>query len=281
MNIKLVLKKLLGCLFRPSREDQYYFLRELRPLLKVRDLNGFLATMPFRDWYKTLQIDVPFNQVVVVISPHPDDELFGCGGTLLQMQQKGCSIHVIYVTTGDPEKAEMIHKESEQVCQKMEWTGHYLRFWPKHIPLTASSELEKIVKIIDPDIMFLPFFLDDNNDHKRVNEIITKITSLKDRITVWAYQVYSFAPLNTVVDITAEMEQKSNVCEIYQSVSGARDWVHYIRGANAIMSRYISSKKPAYGECFLVIEFDAYIEVVQEYFRQVKQNCYSIKNYWD
>jgi len=237
--------------------------------------------MPFRDWYKTLQVNVPSNQTVVVIAPHPDDELFGCGGTLLQMQQKGCSIHVIYVTTGGPEKAEMIHRESEQICQQMGWVGHYLRFRPKHIPLSASSELEKIVKIIDPDIMFLPFFLDDNNDHKRVNEVVSHAINLKGRITVWAYQVYTFAPLNTVIDITDEIEQKISVCKIYQSVSGNRDWVHYIRGANMVMSRYISGKKPTYGECFLVIGFDVYVDLAREYFRQVKQNCYSIKYYWD
>lgn len=38
---------------------------------------------------------------VLVIAPHPDDEIIGCGGTMAQHVEKGDRIFVIYVTSGE------------------------------------------------------------------------------------------------------------------------------------------------------------------------------------
>ncbi len=37
---------------------------------------------------------------VVVLAPHPDDEVFGCGGTLAQMAATGAEIEIIVFTDG-------------------------------------------------------------------------------------------------------------------------------------------------------------------------------------
>jgi LmbE family N-acetylglucosaminyl deacetylase len=38
---------------------------------------------------------------VVVFSPHPDDELIGCGGTLIDHVKKGDNVIVVYITSGE------------------------------------------------------------------------------------------------------------------------------------------------------------------------------------
>ncbi len=37
---------------------------------------------------------------VLIIAPHPDDETLGCGGTLAQRIQQGCSVAIVVVTDG-------------------------------------------------------------------------------------------------------------------------------------------------------------------------------------
>jgi len=35
---------------------------------------------------------------IIVFAPHPDDEIFGCGGSILKWMDEGHDLHVIYVT---------------------------------------------------------------------------------------------------------------------------------------------------------------------------------------
>ena len=38
------------------------------------------------------------KKIIFVIAPHPDDEVLGCGGTLLRLNNEGAEIHWIIVT---------------------------------------------------------------------------------------------------------------------------------------------------------------------------------------
>ncbi|WP_420605497.1 PIG-L deacetylase family protein [Novosphingopyxis sp.] len=37
---------------------------------------------------------------MLVIAPHPDDEVFGCGGTIALLHATGCDVHVVVLTDG-------------------------------------------------------------------------------------------------------------------------------------------------------------------------------------
>ena len=50
---------------------------------------------------------------VVVIAPHPDDEVLGVGGLLALLARKGTAIHIIAVTDG-----EASHPSSPTVSQR-------------------------------------------------------------------------------------------------------------------------------------------------------------------
>ena len=41
------------------------------------------------------------NERIIVVSPHADDELFGCGGTLLKYKERGAKIKCVLVTCSD------------------------------------------------------------------------------------------------------------------------------------------------------------------------------------
>ena len=38
---------------------------------------------------------------VLVLSPHPDDDVFGCGGTLIRHVAMGHEVHIVYLCRGD------------------------------------------------------------------------------------------------------------------------------------------------------------------------------------
>src|SRR5258708_3572481 len=62
-------------------------------------------------WLMTTAIAPAFGQKVfppitaddriVVVAPHPDDEVLGAGGLIQQAHAVGAEVHVIYLTSGD------------------------------------------------------------------------------------------------------------------------------------------------------------------------------------
>ena len=45
----------------------------------------------------------------LVIAPHPDDEILGCGGTIARLCAAGVEVHVAIVTRGKPPRFDAAH----------------------------------------------------------------------------------------------------------------------------------------------------------------------------
>jgi len=75
------------------------------------------------------------------------------------------------------------------------------------------------------------------------------------------------------------VEKKRELIRMWKTVSGDRDWAHYILGINASNCRYIGSKKPVYAETFFVVPFEEYMELCALYFSGGAQNVYYRKSY--
>lgn len=81
------------------------------------------------------------NKTVLVVTPHPDDETFSCGGTLARLAANGNNIHVLIYTTdnsgsNDPDMTKdrlkgIRRSEEEEACEilgipkkNITWLGH-------------------------------------------------------------------------------------------------------------------------------------------------------------
>lgn len=117
---------------------------------------------------------------VLVVSPHPDDEVLGVGGTIARLVSEANDVTVTIVTKG----WEPLFPDSqvEQVCAEARSANEILgvkslRFMdlpvtklndePKH---KLNKEFEKLMNEEEPEIVFLPFGGDLQEDHRQVFE---------------------------------------------------------------------------------------------------------------
>ena len=219
---------------------------------------------------------------IAAIAPHPDDEVIGPGGTLLRAISGGAAVTCIFVTDGDApaEQADGRRAEAASAAQGLGIQAVFLGEAPGAIPCheDAAKRLAAAALGANPEVLFVPFLLDDNDDHRRVNELLlaaVRKALLPRDLPVWAYSVYAPLPGNVVVDITDMAERKASAIRLYASQMEKRDWAHFALGVGAVNSRLLpGSPKARYAESFFAMPLGDYAELCVLYFEPDATPCY-------
>jgi LmbE family N-acetylglucosaminyl deacetylase len=170
----------------------------------------------------------------LVISPHPDDETLGCGGTLLKFGKEGNALYWLIITT----IAESLVREKEisVVSNKYNFKDVCnLYLTPTKLDSLPISDLifkiSKYISKIQPEIIFTCSNNDIHSDHHAVfNAVINATKPFKSDYVrkILMYETISetnvvpslfennFYP-NYFVDISEHIEKKLNIMSIYKS----------------------------------------------------------------
>lgn len=179
---------------------------------------------------------------VLVIAPHADDEVLGCGGALLRHRAHGEQLHWLIVTdrktTEGYSEAQVLRREEEirRVRSAFGFSSVVrLGLTPAHLDalplLDIVSGIGRAVKELAPSIVYLPFRGDIHSDHRVVFDAgvaCTKWFRYPSVRRVLCYETISetdmganpeslkFTP-NYFVDIGVHLERKLEICSIYDS----------------------------------------------------------------
>jgi len=178
------------------------------------------------------------NQRILVIAPHPDDEVLGCGGTVVRFAKEGNTIILCVVTKAyTPDwSAEYIQKKSEEIEKSNQKLGItqtiFLDFPTVKLDTIPQKELNDVIfKIINeqkPDILFIPHRGDLNRDHRIVHEAalvasrpyatnVKKILAYETLSeTEWGRSIAQFRP-DVYVDITGYINMKTEAMLIFET----------------------------------------------------------------
>lgn len=115
---------------------------------------------------------------VLIIAPHPDDEVLGCGGVIRKMASQMHDVWILIVSRG---KKSLYSEERIQNVRKEALDAHkilgvkktiFLDFSAPELDLVSISELSRsiseVVTEFNPDTVFLPHRGDIHHDHKAV-----------------------------------------------------------------------------------------------------------------
>ncbi len=188
---------------------------------------------------------IPFNPqgCILILAPHPDDEVFGCGGLIARMCAYGRAPHVVVLTGGDgslQSHGEIPPSEVENVRRiltrrAMDIFGlpsenlHLLDFKDGSISECFKQSsyrkiIEQLIVDIAPDVIFVPHHGEGWPDHLAVREIGIELAP--HGVEVWEYCVWFWYYMQRGIDwtasrvlklTTAELKLKHKAIDIYQS----------------------------------------------------------------
>jgi LmbE family N-acetylglucosaminyl deacetylase len=182
---------------------------------------------------------------LLVLAPHPDDEVIGCGGLIALHVRDRRQVRVAVATDG-AEAGEASVRERESL-RALSLLGHieceFLRFRDRHLAEDSDAleaKLREILSSYKPDLIAVPGPVEIHPDHVALSRafagLIQRDESLFSTLAVARVAFYEVSyPLrpNTLVDITSVAETKYNAIEAHQSQLALRDYVSYARGLNS------------------------------------------------
>jgi LmbE family N-acetylglucosaminyl deacetylase len=216
---------------------------------------------------------------VLIVAPHADDESLGCGGTILRHISEGDDVHWLLVTgmshsSGFTEKQiTQRQKEIVQVHKRYGFSERYeLNLPPAALDTLAKgdvvSEVSKIIKEVEPEIVYTVYRNDAHSDHEIVFDAVmasTKSFRYPFVRRVLAYETISetdfgmkpedggFRP-NVFNNISVYLEEKLNILDIYESEMGVFPFPRSRKSLIAIARvRGVQSNNEA-AEAFMLIK---------------------------
>lgn len=145
---------------------------------------------------------------VVVIAPHPDDEVLGCGGTLYKYAQAGHQVLLYVLTDGSKLHAKtQVERRKEECLRVSQILGishvEFLDFpdeeLQNYIP-SLKSALEERIKSFQK--VYAPHPLDHHSDHIATSLAVISIFEEKPSFELYLYGVYNAFRYNQLVDVT-------------------------------------------------------------------------------
>lgn len=130
------------------------------------------------------------NQKLLIVAPHPDDEVLGCGGLIHRIKEAGGQVYVLFITVGTTrdfsEQGISTYQErlneTEEVARFLKYDGYHHAFPGDgyHLHLDQLPQWQMINEIergsiisletTRPTILAIPEINDFNQDHRAVGQ---------------------------------------------------------------------------------------------------------------
>lgn len=181
----------------------------------------------------------------LIVAPHPDDEVLGCGGTISALRARGDEVTVVYVVVSDSHQhseagfssAETRLAEIERVAKLLDF-GHELWFEDErlHERLDTYPQRDLIDRFEQsfadyaPDTVYLPSRSDFDQDHRAIFDAAhtalrphpADVRPFVRRVLVYEQPKIAWTPASpfaptAFVDVTDHLERKLAALALHES----------------------------------------------------------------
>ena len=127
---------------------------------------------------------------LLIVAPHPDDEIFGCGGLIYRVKKEGGKVYVLFLTVGTTKDyskkgqstIDERMREIKRVAEYLGYDGYRVAFSGNDFHLQLDGlpikriidEIERgegiSIESVKPTTLLIPSSFDYNQDHRVANQ---------------------------------------------------------------------------------------------------------------
>lgn len=223
----------------------------------------------------------PSDERIVVLAPHMDDEVIGCGGTLARHIACGSHVTVVFLTdgrgggatgnaaAGETSIAATRKREAKLALAELGITQIvFLDAEDGRLGATAYlvDALRAALVAARPDIVYLPFFLEEHPDHRATSTLLSEaVSGAGMSFQCHGYEVWTPLFPNCLVRIDETVEAKRRAIGHYQSQLAEADYLHTALGLNAYRSSALVDGECRFAEAFYAVSLSQYLDLFRSY----------------
>jgi LmbE family N-acetylglucosaminyl deacetylase len=220
--------------------------------------------------------DQPSRQALV-LAPHPDDETFGCGGTIRLLSEGGTAVDVAFLTRGElggngaahstPQAraalAQRRTREAQAACNVLgvrnvfflDGADSQLREQPQ-----LAGAIVQLLRQNTYQRVFCPGPEDAHEDHRAAFAWLRQAAADGSAAPqFWLYEVWKPLAANTYVPIDGTIEHKLRAIDQYPSQLTQMNYREAFLGLASYRSLFSPPSK--YAEAFLVLDRGALLNL--------------------
>ena len=178
---------------------------------------------------------------ILIIAPHPDDEIIGIGGTIIKNIALGNDVYIVIVTKGVeplfPQRiVEKTRNEARECHKKIGIKKTFFLDFPSVMleeqhRYEINGKLLDVVKEVEPDEVYIPHVGDMQKDHQIVAE--AAMVALRPKYIFAPKRIYAYETLsetgwnipniqnefipNVFSDISLYLDAKLEAMKIYST----------------------------------------------------------------
>jgi LmbE family N-acetylglucosaminyl deacetylase len=227
----------------------------------------------------------PMPPGVLVVAPHPDDEVLGCGGSIANHVDRGHQVQVLYLSSGEhgsptlpPEQCGPLREQEAAAAAGVLGVAaaqlHFLRLPDGAIDARDLAHVGMVIGLLRrlrPSLVYLPHPGEASFDHREGFELCWRAAGMagsrnfpEHGTTPWwvptilGYEVWTpIGEPQYTTDITGTIDRKTRALACYQSqraTARGAGQADYIDHAGRLLARWRGTMSTGgYREAFQVL----------------------------
>jgi GT2 family glycosyltransferase/LmbE family N-acetylglucosaminyl deacetylase len=193
---------------------------------------------------------------LLVLAPHPDDEILGCAGLMSRISTEKGTVKVVVVTDGglggDPQTRQQ-ESDAGLAALGLAPAAHW-GYPDGALPLdhTIQQQYRQLVRKVRPTHIALPSPFEAHPDHRRLTRGLLQALTGIWAGTLLFYETVTPLPQATHIE-TLDVSAKLRALECHHSQLSSFNYVQWVKGLSALRGTHIGEEA---AEAHLAYEWD-------------------------